>query len=86
MFLEGTKRLKPIRNTIPVNAEQFVTDTGVRITSEQIAELKTGKYILYLTGRLIYHDHTGTHRTDYCLATFGDPSVLFFCHRHNEEP
>jgi hypothetical protein len=85
-FLEGTKRLKPVRNTIPVDAERFVTATAPRITSEQIEEVKSKTYILYLTGRLIYRDPTGTHRTDYCLGTFGDPSVLFFCHRHNEEP
>jgi hypothetical protein len=85
-FLEGTKSLKPVRNAIPVNAERFVTDTGPRINGEQIAELKNGKYILYLTGRLVYHDPTGTHRTDYCLSTLGDPTVHFFCHRHNEEP
>jgi hypothetical protein len=85
-FLEEAKRLKPVRNTIPVNAERFVTDNGPLITEEQIAELKSGKYILYLTGRFIYRDPTGTHRTDYCLATFGDPSTHFFCHRHNEEP
>ena len=82
-MLDETKNIKLPTYTVPAGSPRYMHYTGERsLTTQEEAQIRSGKVMMYFVGRLVYKDAVGWQAYEYCMYHGVEPRT-FSCLTHN---